>query len=1102
MANVGALRTSISLDSAQFQQSMQGVNRQLKGLKAETRAATSSGTGFARGVTEMRSKAEILNRTLKVQDGQVKELRRRYEESRKATGENSKETQDANIAYQRAQAEMNKTKNQLKGITEEIERQTNPWNRLSDNMENAGRKLQDVGKGMTDFGKSYSMRVTAPVLGLGAGILKVGMDFEQGMSQVQALTQGTAEEMSAMSDQAKELGASTRFSATEAAEGMAFLGMAGWETSAILDGMPGLLSLAASANMELGRAADITSNIMAAFNIEAAEAGRVADILAHASSNSNTNVEQLGEAMKYVAPTANTLGLSIEDTAAAIMAVSDAGIQGSQAGRAFGTSLLRLADPTKAMKDEMKKLKVSFFDSEGAMKPLPAIIEQLEKGMDGYSSEQRAASLSTIFGTEAQRHWAIMLDTGSEALGKNSKELENSEGAAQNMADTMQDNAKGAIIEFKSALEGVGIELAEHMIPAVTGIVEKGTELVRKFGEMDESTQQNIIKMGLFAAAIGPVAIVLGSMTTAISGVVRTGGSLVRLLSGTGGLIARIGALGVSGPVGLAITGVGLLAAGVYALTRDKEKLHDINYDLIDGLYDEVDAMDKVIDRFDNLQAKNQLTNDEMLRYMDILDELEKNHSEETIKKLANEQENLLEKSGFTNEEMQEFLSLNDEIVENSPNTVTAISDQGNAYALTTDEVRKLNDEERERLKLVMHDEIRKALENEAELMVRHNQLLTERDELQTEITNLQERQKELPQELIAFENTRNDIINEIKKTNEEMLELDGEALEQAHWKKRQLEEYLYDYDQIIVNLETEQENNKKIIEQNIEKMIAKQEDLDLTEEELRKIDTLKGDYETLILAQADINAEKGQGLIAIDDQLKKNKKLREELKKSHDAQEIGTEEYRLQNDQLNEQDRKLKKAKEELENINELAKETGYEKEIDIYTNPSMDRIDNLLTKPVRRTMFIDQMLGASPAMYAEGTDNHPGGPFIAGEEGIELGRLGNRWELLNFGMYDRPRGYEVFTHDESKKILGALNRMPAYAGGVSSSGEANRVIEQLNKPSDNYEMITVLREQNTILMQLLKKENIAYVEFEKVYQPVKKRLAEDQYSNYKRRR
>src|SRR5690625_778744 len=185
---VGSLKTTISLDDAQFEQSLAGVNRQLRGLKAETRAVTSSGTGFARGVTEMRSKADVLTRTLTVQEAKVAELRRAYEISKRETGENSKQTQEANTAYQRAQAEMNRTQNQLKWLTEEIERQTDPWQRLGRGMESTGEKMQTFGRGMSQFGRSWSTRVTAPVLGLGAAALKVGMDFEEGMSEVQAIS--------------------------------------------------------------------------------------------------------------------------------------------------------------------------------------------------------------------------------------------------------------------------------------------------------------------------------------------------------------------------------------------------------------------------------------------------------------------------------------------------------------------------------------------------------------------------------------------------------------------------------------------------------------------------------------------------------------------------------------------------------------------------------------------------------------------------------------------------------------------------------------------------------------------------------------------------
>lgn len=1065
MADVGNLKTRISLDSAQFEQSMAGVNRQLKGLKQEQKAVTSTGTGFARGVDELRGKSDVLTRTLKVQDAQVVELRRRYEESRKATGDNSKETQNANAAYQRAKAEMNKTENALKGITAEIEKQTNPWNKLSEGMDNAGRKMQDYGKGMTDFGKGMTTKVTLPILGIGAGILKVGMEFEQGMSQVQALTQGTGEEMVKMSDQAKHLGETTRFSATQAAEGMAFLGMAGWDTNSILEGMPGLLSLAASANMELGRAADITSNIMAAFNIEAAEAGRVSDILAHAASNSNTNVEQLGEAMKYVAPTANTLGLSIEDTAAAIMAVSDAGIQGGQAGRAFGTSLLRLADPTKAMKDEMKKLKLSFFDAEGAMKPLPDIIEQLEKGMTGYSDEQRAASLSTLFGTEAQRHWAIMLDTGSEALGKNSKELEKSEGAAQRMADTMSDNAKGKIVEFKSALEGIGIALSEHMIPAVTDAVEWGTELVRKFGELDDETQENIIKMGLFAAAIGPAALVLGSMTTAIGGVVKFGGSLVGLLGGSGGLIARIGLMGVAtGPVGLAVGTIGLLGGAIYLLTRDSMKLHDVNWELVESMKAEVDATDDLIEQYESLESQNRLTKDEMLRYMDILSELKQVDGAEAIKALTDEQAELLEKSGFTNDEMETFLGLNDKIIEKTPEIEKAISDQGNAYVTNLNILKELNEEKRKELLITAERELLKALENETILLERQKELVEEIK--QTDIDIAKNREDRIANtKLIKEEEEKLELIDQrILALKEEMKDLDHEALMNAEGELRNLEHQYLEQLNIVKAVDDEQDILESTYQTLTDKLIKKGEDLDATREEIRQVEQLKGEYESLILAQVDITAEKGNGLKAIDEEIKKVEETKKKLEEQTDPILKNTEGYKEHVSQLNTQLGKLKDAQTELKNINELAGKTVYDKNIHIKTSPSIQSLNDMLSAPINKRIQA-QGYGFRALAYATGTDNHPGGPFIAGEEGWELGRLGNQWEMLNFGMYDRPRGYEVFTHDESKKILGALNNVPAYASGVSSSGEANRVVGQLNNQQQVQEYRQVETKQPAIV-------------------------------------
>ncbi|WP_423249742.1 phage tail tape measure protein [Bacillus cereus] len=299
------------------------------------------------------------------------------------------------------------------------------------------------------------------------GIVSAGASYEQQMSKVKALSGASAQEMKLLDAQAKELGSTTKFSASEAADGMAFLGMAGYKTKDIMSAMPGLLDLAAAGALDLGQAADITSNIMAGFGLSAEKTGHASDVLAKAASNANTDVGQLGEAMKYLAPTAHSVGWSMEESTAAVMAMSDAGIQGSLAGQAFGSSLTRLAKPTKAMQKEMDKLGLTFFDSQGKMKPLPQLVGEIEGKTKGLTMEQKAAALSTIFGAEAYKHWAVLLEKGGKKLGENTKMLEKSDGAAKKMADTMNDNLIGSWDNFTSKLEGVAIAIFEKVGPSL-----------------------------------------------------------------------------------------------------------------------------------------------------------------------------------------------------------------------------------------------------------------------------------------------------------------------------------------------------------------------------------------------------------------------------------------------------------------------------------------------------------------------------------------------------------------------------------------------------------------------------------------------------------
>lgn len=311
-----------------------------------------------------------------------------------------------------------------------------------------------------------------------AGVVSAGAGFEKTMSAVQAVTGASGQDMKKMSELAKKMGSETKFSASQAAEGMQYLGMAGFKTNEIMEAMPGMLSLAAAGQLDLGLAADITSNIMSGFGLKADQATHSADVLAKAASSSNTNVEQMGEAMKYAAGSASTVGFTMEETSAAMMAMANAGLQGSVAGQAWGTSLNRLAKPTKEMKKVMGELNLEFFDSQGKIKPLPQLVSELEQKTAGMTNQQKAATLSTLFGAEAFKNWAALMKVGGEELGRMTDGLVLADGAAKKMADTMSNNLSGKWDEFKSKLEGLGITIFTIIAPALYAILQGAIDAV------------------------------------------------------------------------------------------------------------------------------------------------------------------------------------------------------------------------------------------------------------------------------------------------------------------------------------------------------------------------------------------------------------------------------------------------------------------------------------------------------------------------------------------------------------------------------------------------------------------------------------------------
>jgi len=380
---------------------------------------------------------------------------------------------------------------------------------MQDSMKNAGKEMQKIGTSM-------STKVTAPLIGIATGVVMTASKFETSMNKVRAISGATGDDFTNLRDLAKDLGATTRFSASEAADGMSFLAMAGYETNDIIASMPGLLDLAAAGQLELASAADITSNIISGFNMEAEESTRVADVLASVASKSNTNVQQMGEAMKYAAPVASALGLGVEETAAAIGFMSDAGIQGTQAGTSLRAGLSALAKPSSQAASLMENLGIEMFDSEGNMKSFADMTKELEKGTADLTNEQKTNAFATIFGREAMSGWLAIVGRGGEEFKDFNDMLVNSSGSAKEMAEIMGGGFSGTLKTLQSALEGVAIEFGDILLPILTAVTDKIIGAVRWFSGLSKETKTVITIVAALVGAVGPLLVVMGTLMTVL----------------------------------------------------------------------------------------------------------------------------------------------------------------------------------------------------------------------------------------------------------------------------------------------------------------------------------------------------------------------------------------------------------------------------------------------------------------------------------------------------------------------------------------------------------------------------------------------------------
>lgn len=425
---------------------------------------------------------------------------------------------------------------------------------LGDQSSSMSTKLSAVSSAMSTVGKSLTTHVTLPIVGVGAASAKLASDFEAKMSEVSAISGAVGKDFDMLNAKAIEMGAKTKFSAGESADAFKYMAMAGWDAAAMVDGISGIMSLAAASGEDLATTSDIVTDALTAFGLQASDSSHFADVLAKASSRANTNVGLMGETFKYVAPVAGALGYSAEDVAIAVGLMANSGIKGSQAGTALRASLSRLVKPTDAVAAKMEQYGLSLTNTDGSMKSLGEVMNDFRNKLGGLSEAEQAQAAATIFGQEAMSGMLAIINASDSDYKKLTDEIYNATGAADEMAAVMMDNTSGAIEQLTGALESAGIIIGQKLTPYIRKLAEWITTLVEKFNSLSDEQIDQIVKWGGIVAAIGPALLILSKVVKTVSTTIKVfqtlsktftavKDSIALVKAGYGGLATQMGGI-------------------------------------------------------------------------------------------------------------------------------------------------------------------------------------------------------------------------------------------------------------------------------------------------------------------------------------------------------------------------------------------------------------------------------------------------------------------------------------------------------------------------------------------------------------------------------
>ena len=553
---IKGITVEIGGDTTKLQTALKGVNTEIRNTQSQLRDVEKL-LKLDPGNTELiAQKHRLLAQA-------VSETREKLETLKTAQRQADEALRNGTISQQQydgLQREIVETEQELRRLEQQAEQSATALQKIGA----TGEKLQAVGDKVSSVGQKL-LPVTGVVTGLGTAAVKTAADFDSAMSRVAAVSGATGSDFDKLRDKAREMGAKTKFSATEAADAMNYMAMAGWKTEDMLSGIEGIMYLAAASGEDLATTSDIVTDALTAFGLTAEDSGHFADVLAAASSNANTNVSMMGETFKYCAPVAGALGFSVEDTAEAIGLMGNAGIKASQAGTSMRSIMTNLTGDVKLSGAAIGDVTIATTNADGSMRSLSAILADCRVAFGGMTEAEKANNAETLVGKNAMSGFLALMNAAPEDIAKVSGAVNNCKDAAKNMADTMQDNLEGQLTILKSQLQELAISFGDLLMPAVRSIVSGLQGMVDVLNAMPDGVKQVIMIIALLAAALGPVLIIIGKVISAVGTIMTIVPKLAGVINTVKTAFGALNAVMLANPIAIVIAAIAaLVAAFVY----------------------------------------------------------------------------------------------------------------------------------------------------------------------------------------------------------------------------------------------------------------------------------------------------------------------------------------------------------------------------------------------------------------------------------------------------------------------------------------------------------------------------------------------------------